>query len=201
MLVKKFLEGASPMTSLVARWLILAGAVVLAYCAVNAAKALLNDKLAPYNAVVPMRTGTLPPDARLLRARGRLVCVEPQRARISSTSAGRPGARDAIGETLLLREAAWQLCAARVAGALTKEQYANALLALIARGAAPATMLPQTTTAPPVKSPSPNNGRPRAGISRRQGTCRCINQRRRAAKQEGLLATSAQTPRPTTTVN
>lgn len=201
MLVKNFLEGASPMTSLVARWLILAGAVVLAYCAVNAAKALLNDRLAPYNAVIPVRTGTLPPDARLLRARGRLVCVEPQRARISSTNAVRPGARDAIGETLLLREAAWQLCAARVAGALTKEQYANALLGLIARGAAPATMLPRTTAAPAVTSSSPNRGRPRAGISRRQGTCRCITQTQRPAKPEGLLATSARTPRSTATVN
>lgn len=201
MRVKKFLDGAFPLTSLIARWVILVGAIVLACCAMKGAKVLLDDRLAPYNAVAPVRTGTLSPDARLLRARGRLVCVEPQRTRISPTSSVRPGAHDAIGETLLLREAAWQLCAARVAGALTKEQYANALLGLIARGAAPAIALPRTSAAPPLTSSGPNNGRPRTRSSRRQGKCHCTNQTQRTAKSEEFLAPSAQIPPSTATVN
>lgn len=132
--VKKFIENASSITGLLARWLLLAGCVFLLWAGVRSASVLLEDELAPYGAVTPSSTGVLS-DGRLVRARGQVVCAEPPRIRLSVTSASQPVSRDTMAGTLLLREASWQLCAAHVAGALTKEQYANSLLSVINRTA------------------------------------------------------------------
>lgn len=168
--LKTFIENASSLTALLARWVLLAGAVALVCASLRAGSVLLDEHREPYGAISPSGTGMLR-DGRLVRARGGLVCTEPQRVRISAATASRSADHETMASMLLIREAAWQLCIAQVAGALTKQQYADALLSLIARTRSPDLVRPVAPSGTVKVRQAAKNKRSRTG----EAPCRCIN--------------------------
>lgn len=126
----KFIQVASPLTRIIARWLLVAGAVAVTIFLLASAQIIISDRIAKYDNMSLSPTGTIASDARLIRKRGNLVCGEPGKIHISGSSSKYPGENPAA-RAILLREKSWQLCNARISGVITREQYSSALLSLI----------------------------------------------------------------------